>query len=156
MADTADLVTDADGWTLRSVTGCRTAHSEHTVAVTDDGIGIDEQVSAGVGMLSLRERDFVKLIDFAHPECNRFHAINQFRVDTPGGVKSCIIPDIVLFVNGIIPSDEPNNAVLYIGVLLIALAIGFAAVAVVTVIITLGAIMALFRWFQRRSQEAAA
>jgi methionyl aminopeptidase len=37
MADTADLVTDADGWTLRSATGCRTAHSEHTVAITDDG-----------------------------------------------------------------------------------------------------------------------
>ena len=32
--DTADLVTDADGWTLRSAAGCRTAHSEHTVAVT--------------------------------------------------------------------------------------------------------------------------
>ena len=43
----------------------------------------------------------VRLIDFAHPERNRFHAINQFRVDTPGGVKSCIIPDIVLFVNGL-------------------------------------------------------
>lgn len=43
----------------------------------------------------------VKLIDFAHPERNQFHAINQFRVDTPGCVKSCIIPDIVLFVNGI-------------------------------------------------------
>jgi methionyl aminopeptidase len=37
MADTADLVTDADGWTLRSATGSRTAHSEHTIAVTDDG-----------------------------------------------------------------------------------------------------------------------
>jgi type I restriction enzyme R subunit len=43
----------------------------------------------------------VPLIDFVHPERNRFHAINQFRVDTPGCVKSCIIPDIVLFVNGI-------------------------------------------------------
>lgn len=42
-----------------------------------------------------------RLIDFAHPERNQFHAINQFRVDTPGCVKSCIIPDIVLFVNGI-------------------------------------------------------
>jgi methionyl aminopeptidase len=40
MADTAALVTDADGWTLRSVTGCRTAHSEHTIAVTDDGADI--------------------------------------------------------------------------------------------------------------------
>ena len=43
----------------------------------------------------------VQLIDFAHPERNVFHAINQFRIDTPGCVKSCIIPDIVLFVNGI-------------------------------------------------------
>ena len=40
MADTAELVTDADGWTLRSVTGCRTAHTEHTIAVTDDGAEI--------------------------------------------------------------------------------------------------------------------
>jgi methionyl aminopeptidase len=37
MADTARLVTDADGWTLRSATGCRTAHSEHTIAITEDG-----------------------------------------------------------------------------------------------------------------------
>ncbi len=43
----------------------------------------------------------VSLIDFAHPERNVFHAINQFRIDTPGCVKQCIIPDIVLFVNGI-------------------------------------------------------
>ena len=43
----------------------------------------------------------VQLIDFAHPERNVFHAINQFRIDTPGCVKTCIIPDIVLFVNGI-------------------------------------------------------
>ena len=40
MADTAELVTDADGWTLRSATGCRTAHSEHTIAITDDGADI--------------------------------------------------------------------------------------------------------------------
>jgi methionyl aminopeptidase len=40
MADTADLVTDSDGWTLRSATGCRTAHSEHTIAITDDGAEI--------------------------------------------------------------------------------------------------------------------
>jgi methionyl aminopeptidase len=37
MADTADLIIDADGWTLRSATGCRTAHSEHTIAITTDG-----------------------------------------------------------------------------------------------------------------------
>ncbi|GLY99186.1 type I methionyl aminopeptidase [Actinoplanes sp. NBRC 103695] len=40
MADTATLYTDADGWTLRSATGCRTAHSEHTIAITDDGAEI--------------------------------------------------------------------------------------------------------------------
>jgi len=43
----------------------------------------------------------VKLIDFAHPANNTFHAINQFRIDTPGCVKAFIIPDIVLLVNGI-------------------------------------------------------
>jgi methionyl aminopeptidase len=40
MADTDELVTDDDGWTLRSATGCRTAHSEHTIAITDDGAEI--------------------------------------------------------------------------------------------------------------------
>jgi|SRR5690554_1388668 len=40
MIDTDELVTDADGWTLRSKTGCRTAHSEHTIAITDDGVEI--------------------------------------------------------------------------------------------------------------------
>ncbi|MEV5831078.1 type I methionyl aminopeptidase [Spirillospora sp. NPDC052242] len=40
MADTAELVTDADGWTLRSATGCRTAHSEHTIVITEDGAEI--------------------------------------------------------------------------------------------------------------------
>ena len=43
----------------------------------------------------------VRLVDFRHPERNRFIAINQFRVDTPGGARQCIIPDIVLFVNGL-------------------------------------------------------
>lgn len=40
MADTAELRTDDDGWTLRSSTGCRTAYSEHTIAITDDGAEI--------------------------------------------------------------------------------------------------------------------
>src|SRR6056297_2139614 len=43
----------------------------------------------------------VTLINFASPEQNSFYAVNQFRVDTPGCVKSFIIPDIVLFVNGL-------------------------------------------------------
>ena len=40
MADTAELVVDDDGWTLKSATGCRTAHSEHTIAITDGGAEI--------------------------------------------------------------------------------------------------------------------
>lgn len=47
MADTAQLVTDPDGWTLRSATGCRTAHSEHTVAITNDGAEILTLPSGG-------------------------------------------------------------------------------------------------------------
>ena len=40
MADTDQLTFDADGWTLRSKTGARSAHSEHTVIITDDGAEI--------------------------------------------------------------------------------------------------------------------
>jgi methionyl aminopeptidase len=40
MTDTSELVTDPDGWTLRSATGCRTAHSEHTIAITSEGARI--------------------------------------------------------------------------------------------------------------------
>jgi type I restriction enzyme R subunit len=43
----------------------------------------------------------VRLIDFDNPANNEFTAINQFRLETPGCVKQFIIPDIVLFVNGI-------------------------------------------------------
>ena len=49
MADTAELVTDPDGWTLRSATGCRTAHSEHTIAITDDGAEILTLATTGPG-----------------------------------------------------------------------------------------------------------
>ena len=40
MADTDQLTFDADGWTLRSKTGARSAHSEHTIVITDDGAEI--------------------------------------------------------------------------------------------------------------------
>ncbi|GEM31627.1 methionine aminopeptidase [Nocardia neocaledoniensis NBRC 108232] len=35
-ATTDKVVTDPDGWTIRSADGSRCAHSEHTVAITDD------------------------------------------------------------------------------------------------------------------------
>ncbi len=37
MRGTDRLIKDPDGWTLRSADGSRTAHSEHTVAITADG-----------------------------------------------------------------------------------------------------------------------
>jgi len=37
LATTDELVTDPDGWTLRSVDGSRGAHSEHTIAITENG-----------------------------------------------------------------------------------------------------------------------
>lgn len=43
----------------------------------------------------------VRLIDFNHPNNNSFIAINQFRINTPGKAKDFIIPDIVLFINGL-------------------------------------------------------
>ena len=44
----------------------------------------------------------VQFIDWEHPERNDFLAINQFRVDEPGGQgHKFIAPDLVLFVNGI-------------------------------------------------------
>lgn len=44
----------------------------------------------------------IRYIDWEHPETNTFTAINQFRVDCPGGfAKGYVAPDIVLFVNGI-------------------------------------------------------
>lgn len=37
MLGTDEIYTDPDGWTLRSKDGSRGAHSEHTIAITDDG-----------------------------------------------------------------------------------------------------------------------
>jgi methionyl aminopeptidase len=41
------LTIDADGWTLRSADGSRTAHSEHTIAITERGPRILTQSSYG-------------------------------------------------------------------------------------------------------------
>lgn len=42
----------------------------------------------------------VKVIDFKNPDVNSFLAISQFKVNIPGTEKH-VIPDIVLFVNGL-------------------------------------------------------
>lgn len=43
----------------------------------------------------------VTIIDLEYPENNDFLAMNQFRVNTPGTLRDYIVPDIVLFINGI-------------------------------------------------------
>ncbi|MBC8393317.1 MAG: type I restriction endonuclease subunit R [Deltaproteobacteria bacterium] len=43
----------------------------------------------------------VRLVDFKNYENNSFIAINQFRLNTPGASRQGIIPDIVLFLNGL-------------------------------------------------------
>src|SRR5487761_1381470 len=44
----------------------------------------------------------VQYLDWNDPENNTLLAINQFRVDCPGGfAKGFVVPDIVLFINGI-------------------------------------------------------
>ncbi|MFN3865958.1 MAG: type I methionyl aminopeptidase [Demequina sp.] len=40
MDDTDQLAVDDDGWTLRSSTGGMTAHTEHTIVITEDGAEI--------------------------------------------------------------------------------------------------------------------
>ncbi len=66
-----------------------------------------ERLLEGVSVAGLPDWDQgrsqrIRFIDFDHPERNDFLAINQFRVDEPGGqAKKFIAPDVVLFVNGI-------------------------------------------------------
>ncbi len=50
-AGTDRIVFDPDGWTIRSADGSRTAHSEHTIAITDGAALVltsRERVTAGV------------------------------------------------------------------------------------------------------------
>jgi type I restriction enzyme R subunit len=58
---------------------------------------VDENVVTG------ESNPVVNIIDFDDWQANRFIAINQYRIDTPGveSVKQCIIPDVVLLVNGL-------------------------------------------------------
>lgn len=42
-----ELSVDPDGWTLRSADGSMTAHTEHTIAITEDGLRILTRAVAG-------------------------------------------------------------------------------------------------------------
>ncbi|AZI58891.1 type I restriction endonuclease subunit R [Nakamurella antarctica] len=68
---------------------------------------LTQRLLEGVTIAGLTEWDQgrsqrIKFIDFDHPERNHFLAVSQFRVDEPGGQsKKFVVPDVVLFVNGI-------------------------------------------------------
>ena len=52
VSGTGEVIDPDDGWTLRSATGCRTAHSEHTIAITADGAEV--LVESAIGSLRAR------------------------------------------------------------------------------------------------------
>ncbi|MBA3035100.1 MAG: type I restriction endonuclease subunit R, partial [Desulfobacterium sp.] len=62
---------------------------------------LTKNTTTNVNELTGEQSPLVRLVDFRHPERNSFIAVNQFRIDTPGASRSAIIPDIVLFVNGL-------------------------------------------------------
>ncbi|MDD5581386.1 MAG: HsdR family type I site-specific deoxyribonuclease [Methylobacter sp.] len=62
---------------------------------------LTKNTTVSVNELTGEVDPIVRLIDFKQWDNNSFIAINQFRIDTPGGARSSIIPDIVLFVNGL-------------------------------------------------------
>lgn len=82
-----DLVTDAKG----SLVEANKALYELLIR----GVPVERETAGN------KESVTVKLIDFDTPSANSFHAINQFRVDTPDHIKDHIRPDVVLFVNGL-------------------------------------------------------
>jgi type I restriction enzyme R subunit len=71
-----------------------------------EGIVLDENRKTG------EKSPTVHLIDFKKPKNNIFTAINQFKVNIPATEKH-IIPDIVLFINGI-PMIVVDNSKYYI------------------------------------------
>jgi type I restriction enzyme R subunit len=97
-ADNKEWLTDRQLDDLRD----QIVRQPHTLLEANEAVqALFLKAQVDVNELTGEPDPVVQLIDFAHPERNVFHAINQFRIDTPGCVKSCIIPDIVLFVNGI-------------------------------------------------------
>ena len=72
-----------------------------------NGTSVDENELTG------EEFPKVQFLDFKNPRNNSFIAINQFRIDTPGTPKGFIMPDIVLFVNGlplvVVECKDQNN-----------------------------------------------
>lgn len=109
-ADGSEWLSDSDLETLYDlVTGQSGSLAEANQKVHElllNGVPVTRETTKGPESVT------VKLLDFDTPEANRFHAINQFRIDTPGQSKVHVRLDIVLFVNGlplvVIEAKEAN------------------------------------------------
>ncbi|PWK28221.1 type I restriction enzyme R subunit [Arcicella aurantiaca] len=84
-----------------------TAHERKHTSLLEANRAVFEMLT-GKTKITVAENEYtgeknpiVKLIDFEHWDNNTFIAINQFRIVTTGGPREGIIPDIVLFVNGL-------------------------------------------------------
>lgn len=93
--------------TLTEVKGSLVEANKAVHELLIKGIPVERQTDRG------QESVMARLIDFDDPATNTFHAINQFRIDTPGQVKDHIRPDVVLFINGlpvvVIEAKEANE-----------------------------------------------
>jgi type I restriction enzyme R subunit len=61
---------------------------------------LTHNTSVAENLITKEKSPTVRYIDFKNPENNSFVAISQFKVNIPG-TENHIVPDIVLFVNGI-------------------------------------------------------
>ena len=109
--DGAEWLADSDlEGIYQAISGARGSLVEANRSVYElliKGIPVGRPTNLGIEPVT------VQLIDFDEPTANSFHAISQFRVDTPGQVKDHIRPDIVLFINGmpvvVIEAKEANQ-----------------------------------------------
>lgn len=82
------------------ICGARLATGKSLLEVNEAILKLLFKIQVDRNEVTGEEYPTVTLIDFENPEKNRFVAINQYRIDTPGRTKDHIRPDIVLFVNG--------------------------------------------------------
>lgn len=109
--DGAEWLTDSDLQgiydVLAGVKGSLVEANSQVYGLLIKGVPVERATATG------KETVTVRLVDFDEPTANSFHAINQFRIDTPGQVKDHIRPDIVMFINGlpvvVIEAKEANE-----------------------------------------------
>ncbi|QYK47939.1 MAG: type I restriction endonuclease subunit R [Phycisphaeraceae bacterium] len=94
-------LTDAQKEDLyEEISGVRLATGKSLLEVNEAILKLLFKIQVDRNEVTGEEYPTVTLIDFENPDRNRFVAINQYRIDTPGRTRDHVRPDIVLFVNG--------------------------------------------------------